>query len=354
MLRQVIDQKTLRSVDPITDPAWAELVSKTPSSVFHSPQWMRVIHETYGLSISACILERHGQPVAGAPWCEADDIFGTRRVTLAFSDYCDILASTPQDARIVAEFAAGDQHPWTLRTFARNVPDVGLSAGQATEFKWHGVDLTADSEALWSRLSSMARRGVRKAEKSGVTIRLAKDKDELRHWYLLHLRLRKAKYSLLAQPYAFFESIWDNFVESGQGFLLVAVYQDQIIGGNLYLLWKDTCYYKFNASDGNHLLLRPNNLMMWQGILEAKGRGCTVLDLGRSDTDQEGLISFKRGFGAAEDDLCALTYNQNGSVPEAEKEARRIVHKLTPLLAHQSVPDSITEDASALLYHLFT
>ena len=54
--------------------------------------------------------------------------------------------------------------------------------------------------------------------------------------------------SALAQPFVFFQNIWRHFVDQQNGFLLLALYQDKIVAGDFFLEWKDTLYYKFNAS----------------------------------------------------------------------------------------------------------
>lgn len=351
-------EPTARMVDPVTSPAWAELISSTASTLFHSPQWMRVLQETYHIPLSSCILERAGRPVAGVAWSPINDLLGPRRVTLPFSDFCDPLASSPQEGRTegrtLAELVAVEGQPWVLRALARNLPDVPFPVTASTLYKWQSIELTPSTQELWDRLTSMASRGVRKAERSGVEVRQAIDKGELREWYLLHLRLRRAKFGLLAQPYAFFERIWDTFFEKGQGFLLLATHQDRVIGGTLYLIWKDVCYYKFSASDGGYLSLRPNNLVMWRGVLEAKERGCRLLDLGRSPVGEPGLVAFKQGFGAKDEDMYAVTYDKEGKAQENAREARRLLNDLTRLFVQESVPERVTEEAGALLYRFFT
>ncbi len=353
MVRGTI-RPTVAKVDPITSPQWRELVHGMPSTVFHSPQWMKAIQDTYGVEFSACILEQDGRAVAGIPWTDSNDILGRRRVTLAFSDFCDPLAVDRADAGLLARQLASQEQPWTLRALARNLPTLSAPASRPVLFKWQGIDISPDTQALWDRLTTMARRGVQKAERSGVHVRPAQDRADLRAWYLLHLRLRKSKHGLLAQPYAFFEHIWDEFVERDNGFLLLAFEGARVIGGTFYLVWKDTCYYKFNASDLDSLALRPNNILLWQGILEAKERGLRLLDLGRSKAEQDGLIAFKAGFGAFEEDLCAITYYPDalGNGPQAE--ARHLLSELTHLLVRESVPDDVTEEAGALLYRFFT
>jgi CelD/BcsL family acetyltransferase involved in cellulose biosynthesis len=317
---------------------------------------MSVIEQSYGLDVEATVIEEDGRPVAGAAWCDVDDIVSERRVTLPFSDYCDVLAADADSRVAVSRTVMPAGQPWVLRTMARSAPHGLAEVTESTRFKWHGIDLTPPEDELWRGLSSMVRRGIRKAEKEGVKIASAESRDQLREWFLLHLRLRKSKFHLLAQPYEFFLNIWDTFVERGDGFLSLASADGRLIAGTLYLVWKDTCYYKFNASSPDSLLLRPNNLLMWHGMREAKRRGLRLLDLGRTNAAQEGLLTFKRGFGAVEEDLLALTFEKSPAAAweDPAAEARELLQNISGTLAGPTVPDDITEKAGLLLYRYFT
>ena len=171
----------------------------------------------------------------------------------------------------------------------------------AKEAKWHAVDLDRALDDIWDSVHSSSRRAIRKARKRGVEIHLAKTKSDLRTFYELHGAVRNRKYRMLAQPYSFFEAIWDGFLERGNGFLLLARYEGRTIAGVLYLRHGDTVYYKFNASAHEQLAERPNDLLLWEGLTHAKQElGCRKLDLGLSDTDQDGLIRYKRKFATEE------------------------------------------------------
>lgn len=340
-------------VDPISSPEWHALVETHSSSLFHSPVWMRVINETYGTNMSAAIIERDGSPVAGVAWSESNDILGRKRITLPYSDFCDVLGDEEGDRLALAQFVIADDHPWMVRTFDGNLPGLKPNDEALRHFKWHGLDVTPDEDSILSAMTSNSRRGIRKAERLGVEMRVAESKEHLREWFLLHLRLRKYKHHLLAQPYSFFERIWDQLIDQDNGFLMLAYHDDKLLGGTLYLTWGDTCYYKYNASDHGSLNLRPNNLITWAGVQEAKRRGLKTLDFGRSSASQHGLIDYKAGFGAKERDIYAHQHLADGVVEENCEESEDTLSKLTGLFISPDVSDEITEKAGALLYRFF-
>jgi len=340
-------------VDPISSPEWRSLVETTSSSLFHSPVWMRVINETYGTDMSAAIIERDGAPVAGVAWSESNDLIGRKRITLPYSDFCDVLGDDENDRLALARSVIADDLPWVVRTFDGNLPGLRPNSEAMRHFKWHGLDVTPDEDSLLAAMTSNSRRGIRKAERSGVEIRQAESKADLREWFLLHLRLRKYKHHLLAQPFSFFERMWDLLIDQGDGFLLMAFHEGKLLGGTLYLTWGDTCYYKYNASDHGSLNLRPNNLLTWAGALEAKRRGLKILDFGRSSASQQGLIDYKAGFGAKERDIYAHLHLTDGVIEEKHEDSEDTLSKLTGLFISPEVSDEITEKAGALLYRFF-
>ena len=190
-------------------------------------------------------------------------------------------------------------------------------------------------------------RAIRKSQREGLVIRPANSERELRIFFEMHLKIRKYKLGLLAQPFHFFENIWRRFVDPQHGFLLLALYQDKIVAGDFFLEWKDTLYYKFNASCPTDLSHRPNDLLIWEGIRHAKERGFARLDFGLSDIDQEGLIRYKRKFGAAEKTISFLRYACNALPTLAEKQARDLLAQLTHRFTDQMVPDRVTAFTTA-------
>jgi hypothetical protein len=144
---------------------------------------------------------------------------------------------------------------------------------------WHGMDVRPEMEQLWANVHEASRRAIRKAQKNGVVVRQADRVEDLRTFFDLHLRVRKYKYHLLAQPYAFLENIWKRFVTTGNG---ACCFRDQgeVIGG-ICSHWKIR-HYKFNASGGRRVSRMSSQRFLWHGIQYAKAQGLSYLDFGLS------------------------------------------------------------------------
>lgn len=341
-------------VDPRTDALWRRLVDQQKSSVFHSPGWMGVLAETYGWEVEAQVLvDRAGEPKAGIPFCRIADIFGERIVSLPFSDHCDPLVGDRDQWHCAIDQLLAERRPIAMRCLHNDLALADERFALVKEAKWHGLDLRPDLDTLWGNLHDSARRAVRKAERGGVVVRIAEREEELRAFFEMHLRLRKHKYHLLAQPYRFFEQIWHQVIDRQNGVLMVAVYQGGIIGGVLFLEWQDTLYYKFNASVPAQLSHRPNDLLIWEGIKYGKAKGYTHLDFGLSDWDQEGLVRYKRQFASEEKTISFMRHAPDGAPTQQDGQVRALLTQLTDLFTDESVPDSLTDRVGSILYKFF-
>ena len=345
---------SLACVDPISDPLWRRLVQERASSVFHSPEWMQVLVDTYKLQIDAyLLLDAQGVPRAGMPFCRIEDMTGKRLVTLPFSDYCDPLVDDAPQWELLAGKLLAERVPVLVRSVHCDLPARDKRFKLTKQAMWHAADLRPDLDTIWRGIPDAARRATRKAERNGVTVQVASDMDSLRAFFEMYLRLRKHKYRLIAQPYAFFQNIWQQFVEQKKGFLLAAYYEGQMIAGIFFLEWKDALCYKFNASIPETLAHRPNNLLIWEGIKLAKAAGYTQLDFGLSDLDQEGLLRYKRQFATQEKTISFLQYRPDDDLTTPEQELRALLPELTDLFTSADVPDSVTEKAGEVLYKFF-
>ena len=338
-------------VDPLIDPRWGQLSSSRPSCVFSSPAWLAVLAETYGLELRAFIkLDDCGQPRAGVPFSRISDAIGERIVSLPFSDYCDPIVTDPADWQRLSDAMVAESCPVTVRCLHNRLPLADPRFPVMKVARWHAVDVRPELQTLWRALHESSKRAIRKAQRCGVTVRTASGEDELRIFHTMHVKLRKYKYGLLAQPYAFFASIWRQFVQKGNGQLLLAICQDRIVGGVMLLDWQHATYYKFNASIAEDLGHRPNDLLMWESIKYARQKNAACLDLGLSDWDQEGLIRYKMKVATEAGVISFLQCSPDSDEVAQQDAARAVLGRLTRSFTAASVPDNVSGMAGELLY----
>lgn len=342
-------------IDPINDPRWQQLIVEQHSDVFHTPEWMLVLSETYGFNVRAYLLvDKKDRPQAGFPFCKISDDQGERIVSLPFSDYCDPVVQSGEQWAELSGWFLQSGCPVSMRCLHNEIPQEDDRFELRKRAKWHGKDLQDDLGSIWNELRKVEKYTIRKAREKGTVLRIAENAKDLRSFFDLHLKVRKHKYRMLAQPYRFFESIWRNLIEQHKGVLLLAEHEKEVIGGTIFLEWKDTLYYKFNTSSTDNLQYYPNDLLLWGGIEYAKSRGLKRLDLGLSDWDQDGLINFKRKYAEEEKAIAFLQFAPPGGRNGSRSLFHQLLPQLTDILTEETVPDTVTEKAGDLLYRFFT
>jgi hypothetical protein len=88
-------------------------------------------------------------------------------------------------------------------------------------------------------------------------------------------------------------------------------------------------------------------------MLYAQQNGLKMLDFGLSDTDQPGLLRYKRKFATAEKEISFLEWTPKNFPTRRIPGAGDVLSQMTCLLTDPSVPDEITWRAGEKFYHLF-
>jgi len=229
-------------------------------------------------------------------------------VALPFSDYCPLLAT---DDAIASNLIDQAMHLaqrqkvkyLELRTGVNDLLSRHPDLVEANLYVRWLLPLTPDPDALWSGLRKPVQRQIKKSQGLGVQVHIAKRREDMAHYYRLHLYTRSKKHGMPAQPQCFFFGLWDAFAANGSMQLLLAEYQRIIIAGMILLASGTTVRYAYGASDESYLSLAPNNLLMWTAITWSCSQGYSTLDLGRTALDNKGLMEFKRRWGAVMEPL---------------------------------------------------
>ncbi|HZB19544.1 MAG TPA: GNAT family N-acetyltransferase [Blastococcus sp.] len=343
--------RTVR-VDPRTDPLWAALVSGAGGSLFTSPPWIEAVCDTYGFRPTARVaVDGSGRPVGGVAWVDLADLRGQRRLALPFCDRADPIVTDAETwQQVSSDLLAGDL-PVTLRCLEGSPAAGDPRFTVLGEAAWHTTDLDRPLDDLRAALRPQTRRNIATAERAGVQVVLRDDRDAMAGYHRLHVGLRKRKYRLLAQPLDLFERIRKAFVPADAVRIALALVDGRPVAGAVYLVWADTVYYKFGASEAEFLPLRPNDALHWQLIRWAHARGLRTLDWGLSDLDQAGLVAYKRNWASREGRI--RTLNAGGRPRGEPAGIGPLLGTVTDLLTDPSVPDAVSARAGAALYRFF-
>ena len=318
----------------LDDGHWLDFAQSHPDArPYHHPAWTRTISETYGFEAFVLALESgDGRLRAGVPAVSVGGRVRRRRwISLPFTDSLPPLSTNGSSLAEFATLAEAAARDADVSAIEIRAPLGSPGAHEHARGVEHILEL-ADPDAIFAGFQSQMRRNVRKAEKSGVTVRVAEDERDLTQVYFgLHAETRR-RLGVPTQPRRFFAELWRNMLEPGLGFLLLAYHEQEPVAGAVFLDWNQRVVYKFGASAQRFWPLRPNNLVMWEAIRRACDRGAHEFDFGRSDLEDEGLRSFKAGWGAAEQ---SLVYTTLGREPRGGGQG--LDRLLRPVLRHAPV-----------------
>ncbi len=277
----------------------------------YSHDWFNLIERIYGYTFLPLTTHNAVGDITGfLPLCYMQSpLTGRRLVSLPFSDMCPLLAVDDVSANDLIDQAVA-------LAKKRNVKYLELRTGvnellaQRADFveenklyaRWL-LPLAADPDSVWASLRKPVQHQVKKSQKLGVQVRVAQKSEDMEYYYRLHLQTRSKKHGMPAQPRGYFSGLWDRFAASGSVQLLLAEYEEKVIAGMVLLASGSTIRYAYGASDERYLRLAPNNLLMWTAIKLGCTNGYQTLDMGRTSRDNEGLMEFKRRWGAVQEPL---------------------------------------------------
>ena len=159
------------------------------------------------------------------------------------------------------------------------------------------IDLEKPLEGIWRALGKSTRRMVRRAERFGVTVKIATTWKEWEEYYNLHLlHGRKKAYS--TYPYEFFKEMF-KLSHGNLSRLFVAKYGEKTVAGELFVVYRKNMVYILGASSSGFLKYNPNNLIQWRSIEWAAENGVTTYDfhgLPEETAYLRGVYRYKKGW----------------------------------------------------------
>jgi len=335
--------------DPCGDARWLPFVSHhTRATVFHRVSWLEALRQTYGFrTIAFGRVSSSGALSSGVLLCEIRSwLTGNRLVSLPFSDHCEPLVENPEELRLLLAHVSEQRKKRNWRYIEIRPVSSEYSAaagGPYRRFVFHRLDLRPTTEELFRKLHvDSIRRKIQKAEKSGLTIRSGRSDDLLAAFFRLHVLTRKRQLSP-PHPIAWFRNVLKCL---GDGACIRIAYVGETPAAAVFTLESvATVVYKYGCSDEHFHRLGAMPLVFWDMIREAKRTNKLELDMGRSDLDNPGLITFKERWGARGQ---PLVYARLPAVGHVLEHGAGASHAFKQLLRY--CPDWLLIGAGRLLY----
>lgn len=289
-------------IDPTVYPNWDRLVlGNAEYSFFHTSEWAKALIASYRFKPLYFVVLEEGHLVFLMPLMEVNSFLtGKRGVSLPFTDQCrlHILKEDLFKPALQSAIDLGHRRHWKFIEW-RDAGHFDNHIPASELFYVHDVDLTRGAQELYSSLSDNNRRNIKKAYREKVVVNIEKSIGSIENFYKLNVITRQ-RHGLPPQPLAFFRSVFNYIISTDYGMVASATYQGRIIAASVFFHFGKRALYKYGASDTKYQHVRPNNLIMWEALRWYHEQGFETMSLGRTELNNDGLLQFKRTWGAKE------------------------------------------------------
>ena len=337
-------------IDPLTDPRWDDLVARHPSaSAFHRRGWLEALKQTYGYKPFVLTSASPGESLTdGIVACRITSwLTGTRLVSLPFADHCEPLFSDSGNRQLLADRLVEEctrQHCKYLefRPLLASA-DLGNAFQPSESFYFHELDLAPGIEQLFKGLhKDSIQRKIRRAEKEQLSYEVGRTDEFVEAFYNL-LVITRRRHHLPPQPKNWFRNLAKNMGDALH--IRVARKNGAAIAALLTLRHRANVVYKYGCSDGAFHQLGGMPFLFWKLIEESKASGAGLIDFGRSEMDNDGLVAFKDKFGTTKRTLTYYRYPQTKKQKASSWGDSGLARRVFSVL-----PDGVLSAAGKVLY----
>jgi hypothetical protein len=305
-------------IDPEIDPRWNKFVENHPYGLIcHLSEWKQVLENSFNhMKGYYFVLNDNSENKIQAAlpvYLVKSIITGRRLVSIPYATLCDPLVSNDNEFNRLSN-AAIELLDHTKSSFAeiRTLKSYPLLEQKEfideRSFKHHYIKLESSIEEIKKGFHKKSvKSAINKSMKSGLKIIDATNEKELKVFYQLYFNTR-IKLSLPPQPYKYFKNIWNAFSHSGKFCVLMAMHNNQPVGGLGFFKYKGRVSTEFAGWDTDYKAVKPNHFLYWEAIKKAYKEGYKVFDFGRTSCDNLGLLKFKKHWGTIETDLPQFYY----------------------------------------------
>lgn len=304
------------SVAPLIDAAaWdAYVTDHAGATPFHSRAWCEAITKATGHKCHLLAARDAAGAITGLLPLHhiRSPLFGQALVASGFAVDGGLLADNDPAARALADAAVALAQ-------SLGVPSVELRGGVHPE-GWHveeGVyagfarDLAADDDAELLAIPRKQRAEVRKAIESGLTVTTGRDGRHRRdHYRIYGTSVRNLGTPVF--PKALFDAILDAFGEDAD--ILTVHDGDRPVASVLSLYWRGSVMPYWGGGIADARKLRANELMYFALMRDAREKGCTRFDFGRSKVGT-GPFAYKKNWGFEPQPLAYARWLAPGEAP---------------------------------------
>ena len=316
---------------------WDEYIdSRGDATPYHRFAWLLSIEQAYQHQNVSLLAFDNDKVVGVLPCIRMQKPFS--KVTYCALPFCDLGFGIANNASILQ--ALQSEAVALLQSEGGNNFDYRDSVSPTADDKLAGkkvrmvLPLPDGSEALLAGFKSKLRSQIRKAEKNGLTYKIANSQKQINDFYqIFAINMRKLGSPVHSKKW--FECLVENYA---QHIVLSVVYSNQVpVGAGIVLRTANQAAIPWASTVSEYNKLAPNMMLYWSLLEHVSNAGCTTFDFGRSTYD-EGTYKFKRQWGA---EPVPLVWSN--LVPNPEQNQER-----NPEASQTTMTDTSTQSVSQL------
>ncbi|MEE9270215.1 MAG: GNAT family N-acetyltransferase [Candidatus Krumholzibacteria bacterium] len=292
-------------VPDVSATEWQQLVAKDPkASFFHTLEWGQCVQSIFkGWNRFFLTARSDGELIAAIPAMRLSKRGVFAMMSMPFGTYggplvadgappgiSDDLSRRFFEAARPARVAFAE-----LVDFPAQLAAVPFKRMRSVEDEARVLSLEPGYDKLWTGFKDTNRNKIRKAEKSGVTIKLAESREDFLAYNEVLSECSRRWEEPTQFHREFFEALWE--LHNGGIQMWLAVHDGAIISGLLNFAHNKSVMNWGTVSLPSARHLAPVNLLHARAIEHAVDKGFSLYNFG-SSAGMEGVDKFKATFGA--------------------------------------------------------
>ena len=288
----------IRVLSELDETTKKKLLNFTDFTIYHLPEWHRVLMEAFGWNVKYIVGCIEDQIVFFLPYIKKYRFdLKQHNISLPLSHRIGI-AFDPNYSAYYNEFINR-----CLATFkAIEVHDQlqGSDLQYSNQNYITSLDLSkfSSTEAIYKVLDyKSVKYEINKANKQGVEVTKILDKNSITYFYKLEVQTRRRQ-GAPVYPKNFFLAMLKNLPKEILR-LYLAKHHDTTIAGSIFFSFNGKSIYAYSASenDNSYRKLGASELIMWSAIQDAFNEQIKVIDFGTTPVHLTSLKKFKEKWG---------------------------------------------------------
>jgi CelD/BcsL family acetyltransferase involved in cellulose biosynthesis len=345
-------------IDESREQAWDEMVEKHPyGSVFQHSAYKKVIASTFAHTepYYIALINEKREIVGGIPlFLVKSWLTKNRLVSLPFAPYSDPLIRSPEEFKFLFQQVLKlykDKRASYLEIKVRNTTSLLETVETLKPVLYHRtfwIDLTQGLDKIWKQFhKTCIQDKIRKSQKKGIVIRSAVSIDEVKYFWQL-LRATRKRLGIPPQSYNFFHNIWKYLKPLDLADFLIAEMNEQIVGGSTIYKFRNILYGGHITSIKKYQSLGLDQALFWKAIQIGVNEGYETLDIGKTSPFAEGLMAYKKRWGAQELETPCFYYPTLRGVSSQNNETKPLYKIMTFMWRH--MPDWLLKTGGRFAY----